>query len=53
LKEVIKVEYEDVLWGEDAIVLEGNSRTVRERVIKINETTETLCDFLSMHPKGT
>ena len=35
---------------EDAIVLEANSRDVAERVGRINQTAERLCDFLRAHP---
>ena len=52
LKQVIKQDYEDLVWGEDAIFLERNSRTFRERILKINESAEELCDFLSKSPKG-
>ena len=52
LKQVIKQDYEDLVWGEDAIFLERNSRTFRDRILKINENTEELCDFLSKSPKG-
>ncbi|RIA95122.1 pyridoxal phosphate-dependent transferase [Glomus cerebriforme] len=51
LKQVIKQDYEDLVWGEDAIFLERNSRTFRDRILKINETAEELCDFLSKSPK--
>ncbi|CAG8475777.1 4580_t:CDS:2 [Paraglomus occultum] len=51
LKDVIKAEYEDNLWEEDAIFLERNSRTFRERIAKIDENAEALCDFLNDHPK--
>jgi len=44
-------EYEDVLWEEDAILLEQNSRDFLNRLKKINQTTEQLCDFLKTHPK--
>ena len=52
LKDVIKAEFEDNLWEEDAIFLERNSRTFRERIAKIDENAEALCDFLNDHPKG-
>lgn len=52
LKTVIDVEYEDLLWMEDAIVLERNSRTFRERILKINENAEEICELLRKSPKG-
>ncbi|CAG8683271.1 22417_t:CDS:2 [Gigaspora margarita] len=51
LKKVINNEYEDLLWGEDAIFLERNSRTFRERIMKINENTEEICKLLKNSPK--
>nr|CAG8601059.1 381_t:CDS:2 [Entrophospora candida] len=51
LKQVIKDDYEDLVWSEDAVFLERNSRTFRERIIKINENAEKLCDFLIKSPK--
>jgi cystathionine gamma-synthase len=44
--------YEDLLWWEDAIFLERNSRTFAKRVVRINQTTKVLCDYLYTHPKG-
>jgi cystathionine beta-lyase/cystathionine gamma-synthase len=44
--------YEDLLWVDDAIVLEQNSRDFRERVIKSNYKTEVLASFLQSHPRG-
>lgn len=49
LAESFEREYDDALWGEDAVVLEANSRDYAERVHKINETTETLYDELASH----
>ncbi|CAG8560702.1 4160_t:CDS:2 [Ambispora gerdemannii] len=51
LKETLKVEYEDLFWAEDAIFLERNSRTFRERILKINENAEILCDLLNNNSK--
>ncbi|GES88815.1 PLP-dependent transferase [Rhizophagus clarus] len=51
LKQVIKQDFEDLVWSEDAIFLERNSRTFRDRILKINKSTEELCDFLSKSPK--
>ncbi|CAG8547353.1 6573_t:CDS:2 [Acaulospora colombiana] len=51
LKKFIQKEYEDLLWREDAIVLERNSRTFCERIYKVNENTEKVCDFLCKSPK--
>ncbi|CAG8525213.1 2733_t:CDS:2, partial [Scutellospora calospora] len=51
LKKVINNEYEDILWGEDAIFLERNSRTFRERIMKIDKTTEEICELFINSPK--
>ncbi|CAG8725687.1 2399_t:CDS:2, partial [Acaulospora morrowiae] len=51
LKKFIEIEYEDLMWREDAIVLERNSRSFRERIHRINENTVKICDFLSRSPK--
>lgn len=53
LKAALKVDYEDLVWSEDAVFLERNSRTFKERSKTINGNTEALCDFLIDHPKGS
>jgi cystathionine gamma-synthase len=50
LREALVAEYEDLLDPEDAAVLERNSRDCVERVRKINQTAERLCDELRAHP---
>jgi cystathionine gamma-synthase len=50
LREALAAEYEDLLDPEDAVVLERNSRDCVERVRKINQTAERLCDALRTHP---
>jgi len=42
--------FEDLLWGEDAVVLERNARDFESRVCRMNTTAETLCGWLSEHP---
>ncbi len=42
---------EDLLWIEDAVVLERNSRDFLPRMKKINKTAENVADFLFSHPK--
>jgi cystathionine beta-lyase/cystathionine gamma-synthase len=44
--------YEDLLWYEDAIFLERNSRNFATRVVRINQNAEALCDYLRQHPKS-
>lgn len=43
--------HEDLWWPEDAEVLCGYAHDFPERVRKINQNAETLCDFLIAHPK--
>ncbi len=43
-------EFEDLVWSEDAAVLERNSRDFVQRVERINRTAEHLCDWLRRHP---
>ncbi|RKP35034.1 pyridoxal phosphate-dependent transferase [Dimargaris cristalligena] len=45
--------YEDLYWCEDAVFMERNSRTFRERVQVINENAERLADMLNQHPLVT
>lgn len=46
----LQAEYEDLLWGEDAVVLEANSRDFEVRVATINRTAAALAGFLREHP---
>lgn len=43
-------DHEDLLWWEDAVVLEERSRDFEARVRCINGTAEALADFLHAHP---
>lgn len=52
LKAALKKDYEDLLWSEDVVVMERNSRTFKERSNIINQNAEALCDFLVAHEKG-
>lgn len=49
LKQGMEQEYEDALWGEDALALEVNSRDFASRMTRINDTAERLCDHLVGH----
>ena len=42
----------NTLWPQDAIQLVVNSANVKDRVDRINFTTEKLCDYLVDHPNG-
>ena len=50
LTEIMTEEYEDLLWGEDALLLAHNSQDLDARMRAINRTAERLCDFLQRHP---
>lgn len=52
LKAALKIDYEDLLWSEDVLFLERNSRTFKERSNIINRNAEALCDYLVDHEKG-
>lgn len=44
-------DYEDVLYADDAVVLEHNSRDFSARMRTINQTAHTLAWYLHAHPK--
>ena len=46
IMEAIKNLYEDVLWAEDAIFLERNSRTFVERTAQVNANAEAVANLL-------
>ena len=50
LWDVITDQYEDLLWGGDAVLLEQYSRDFPERMRRINRTAEEVCQFCSRHP---
>lgn len=51
LKTLLAEEYEDLFYGEDAIVLEQNSRDVTERIPRINQNAARLVEFLAEQPQ--
>ncbi|KAI8993457.1 pyridoxal phosphate-dependent transferase [Pilobolus umbonatus] len=51
LKEALAIDYEDIMWPEDAVFLERNSRSFRKRSSIINQNTEALCAMLKDHEK--
>ena len=51
LKTLLTEEFEDIFYGEDAILLERNSRDVAERMPKINDNAMRLCEFLAERPE--
>ena len=50
LKNLMKVDYEDNYWPEDAIFMERNSRDFVSRIDRINMNAETICETLSSSP---
>ncbi len=50
LKSALDADFEDLLYPEEAILLEANSRDIADRVPRINDNTLRLCDFLRDHP---
>lgn len=48
---LLRDDYEDLLWGEDAIVLAEHSFNFESRMARINETGEEIADYLRVHPK--
>ena len=43
-------QYEDLVWEEDAVVLEQNSRDFEARVDQSNRTAEALCEWMAEQP---
>jgi cystathionine gamma-synthase len=50
LNDVLAPDYEDLLWEEDAAVLELNSRNAAERVAAISRGAQQLAESLQTHP---
>ncbi|KKK15656.1 hypothetical protein ARAM_000661 [Aspergillus rambellii] len=50
LNDTFTREYEDILWTEDAVFLERNSRDFVARIEKINNTTEDITAMLKDSP---
>ena len=47
----MRAGWEDAMWSEDAIVLEGNSRDFRTRVAQMSGGADTLAEWLSRQPQ--
>lgn len=52
LKETFKRDYEDLIWDEDAVFLERNSRDFVTRIDKINSSSENITAMLKESPLG-
>jgi len=53
LKETMKGLYEDVVWAQDVVFLERNSRDFIARIHRVNVNAEAVCDVLRASPYGT
>lgn len=53
LKETMKGVYEDVVWAQDVVFLERNSRDFIARIHRVNVNAEAVCDVLQASPYGT
>ena len=51
LKQYQNLRYEDLLYEEDAVVLERNSRDFKQRMSRINHTTRALVHWLQRQPQ--
>ncbi|TGZ80259.1 cystathionine gamma-synthase [Ascodesmis nigricans] len=51
LKQYMNTQYEDNIWGEDALFLERNSRDFVGRIKRINSNAEAVCDVLRAHSR--
>ena len=51
LKQRLDADYENLLWPEDARILEVNSRDYPERLRRMNGTGEILADWLASRPE--
>lgn len=51
LSAALRREADELLWCEDAQVLEQNARDFEQRIARINETAETLADHLQGRPE--
>jgi cystathionine gamma-synthase len=50
LRQALAGEYEDLVCGDDALVLEANSRDYTARAARCGQTAERLAEFLHQHP---
>ena len=46
----VQAEYEDVVWGGDALLVDRYSDDFPDRMRQVNATTAALCDELAAHP---
>jgi cystathionine gamma-synthase len=50
LKAIVQAQHEELLWGEDAVVLEHHARSFAERMRRHNETGLLIAERLRKHP---
>lgn len=46
LREALAAEFEDLIWGGDALLMDAYSADFTERMARVNETTASLCTWL-------
>lgn len=51
IRAAVEAEFEDILFDEDAVVLERNSRDYADRAAVINANSQAVCDFFAAHQK--
>lgn len=51
VREALAADYEDTVWGGDALLLDEYSVDFRERMARINETSLALCRWLAEQPE--
>ena len=50
VKSLLRDDWDDALWPEDAVALERNSRDFESRVLQMNAGAEAVADFLKSSP---
>ena len=50
LKELVRGEHEELLWGDDAIVLDSRARNFPHRMLRHNDNGLLIAERLSRHP---
>ena len=51
LKPLVRARHEELLWGEDAAILDAHARTFPERLRKHNENGVAIAERLRRHPR--
>lgn len=51
LRAALEHEYEDCVWGDNALLIEQYAADFPERMVRINRTAEAVCDWLQARPE--